>query len=793
MLLSRYVVSGLVTPFAMYSLSAAQTPPPQTGGLAAQSRDVRTALIPPGTASTLLPFVVDPSGQGGDLFHIISSEPGAIVMLILPNGTEVNSGNAAALGYQYDVVPASDPTLNTDSPSSPFVNPNTQTSIALPQTATAGNYQIKVNASTPTRKTLIIATYYSSSAIITSVITDEEDYKVGDTVVVSAFVFNDTSPVTNATVTATGGENSIPSAYTLQMPLLDSGTYDAAVGDGIYTGSFTASVAGRYAIIVRATGVSSSGVNYARTATTIINVRPATAGFNAFSAAGIDDNGNGRVDRLEVTANLNVQTSGKYVFVLNLEGTNGKAVGSSNEATLQTGPQQIKLTFPASSFMDPKTGQLLLGTNGPFTMKGAELQYIGQSDAYIVERRENAGTTGTFSFERNSIIFTGNNSISTTDPNGNGKYDSLRVTAEVNLLDTGNYVWQASLVDPNGEEVANYNVLSTLLPLSLQSASLSAGTQTLVFNFDGQLISRSGKNGPYTVETAVLYSTDTGGPATAVNNLITSAAYQYTQFEPPIVLECRNFQSALPAGQSTVTVTYPLPNARGAIYPVTTSCTPPPGSGFPAGVTTINCTTTESISNLATSCSGTLTVTSNADTTPPTITCPATVYAVIPYGQGSGPVSYPAPVVNDNNAGVTFTCSRASGANFFRGATTVTCTATDTSGNQASCSFTVRVFDISLQNNQLKHTLWFDSVSGDYYFFACDASGYTLAGRGTITRQGCNTTLGGDPRVSATFTACLLTPSVRYGNALIKPNPIGGWFYITDSNANDNLPSCPVG
>ncbi len=790
MILARRFLN-IVTAFLVSLVPVSVQSHAQNGGLAAQARDVRSALIQPGTASTLLPFVVDPSGQGGDLFQILSSEPGAIVTLILPNGTEVSSSNAASLGYQYDVIPAINPNLNADTPPSPFSNPSTQTLITLPQTVPAGNYQVKVNASTPTRKTLIVATYFSTSAIITSVVTDEEDYKVGDTVVVSAFVFNNTTPITNANVVATGGDASIPSAFTLQLPLVDSGTYDAAVGDGIYTGSFIPTVAGKYTVIVRTTGTSSSGTNYSRTATTTINVRPATAEFSSFTASGIDDNGNGRADQLEVTANVNIQTAGKYVFMLSLEGNNGKTIRSSNEATLATGSQQIKLTFPASSFVDPKNGTLLLGTSGPFTMKRAELRYIGESDAYVVERRENAGTTGSFSFERNSIIFTGQNSISTPDVNGNGKYDSLSVTAQVNLLDAGNYVWQARLVDPNGNEVTNYNVLSTLLPLGLSSASLSAGMHTLTFNFDGQLINRSGKNGPYTVETAVLYSTDVAANATAVHNLITSSALQATQFEPPIILECRNFLSSLPAGQSTVTVNYPLPNAKGAIYPVTTACTPPPGSSFPAGVTTINCTTTESISNLTTSCSGTVNVTGSADTTPPTISCPANVYTAITYGLGSGPVTYPNPVVSDNRTGATFSCTPASGANFFRGTTAVSCTATDTSNNQANCGFNVSVFDVSLQDNQSKHTLWFNSTTGSYYFFSCDGGGYTLSGQGTITRQGCEVRLGGDPRVSATFVACTSTPSVRYGNALIKPNPVGGWFYITDSNSLDNLNGCP--
>ncbi len=505
----------------------------------------------------------------------------------------------------------------------------------------------------------------------------------------------------------------------------------------------------------------------------------------------MDDNSNGGIDRVEITANVNVQTASKYVFTISLEGTDNQSVRSGNEMNLSTGSQQIKVSFPASDFIDPKTGRLKLGKSGEFAMKYADLSYVNASDVFIADSRRDAGVTGTYTFERNSIIFTGNNSISTPDPNGNGKYDSLRVTAEVNLLDAGNYVWQARLVDPNDDEVANYNVISTLPPSS-QSVNISApGTYTLVFNFDGQLISRSGKNGPYTVETAVMYSTDIAAYATAVNNLITSAAYQYTQFEPPIILECRNFQSSLPAGQSTVTVNYPLPNAKGAIYPVTISCTPLPGSSFSSGVTTINCTTTESISNLTASCSGTVNVTGSADTTPPTIGCPANVNAAITYGQGFGAISYPNPVVNDDRTGATFSCTPASGANFFRGNTTVTCTATDTSGNQAGCNFAVSVFDVSLQDNQSKHTLWFNSTTGDYYFFSCDGGGYTLAGRGTITRQGCEVRLGGDPRVSATFVACTATPSVRYGNAVIKPNPVGGWFYITDSNSLDNLNRCP--
>jgi len=47
----------------------------------------------------------------------------------------------------------------------------------------------------------------------------------------------------------------------------------------------------------------------------------------------------------------------------------------------------------------------------------------------------------------------------------------------------------------------------------------------------------------------------------------------------------------------------------------------------------------------------------------------------------------------DNCPGVTYTCSPASGSTFAKGTNSVTCTATDASGNTATCSFSVTVND----------------------------------------------------------------------------------------------------
>lgn len=128
-------------------------------------------------------------------------------------------------------------------------------------------------------------------------------------------------------------------------------------------------------------------------------------------------------------------------------------------------------------------------------------------------------------------------------------------------------------------------------------------------------------------------------------------------------------------------VTYPAPTPVGTCG--TINCSPASGSFFPKGTTTVNCTSTA-----GPTCSFTVTVN---DTQPPTITCPANVTQAAPPGQNSAVVNYPAPTASDNCTTVTTNCVPASGSTFNAGTTPVTCTATDSSGNTATCQFNVTV------------------------------------------------------------------------------------------------------
>jgi len=137
------------------------------------------------------------------------------------------------------------------------------------------------------------------------------------------------------------------------------------------------------------------------------------------------------------------------------------------------------------------------------------------------------------------------------------------------------------------------------------------------------------------------------------------------------------------AGQSGAAVSYAAPTGSGNCGTIT--CDLPSGTFFPLGTTFVTC------SNAAQDVIERFSVTVN-DTQAPAITCPAdfTVQETAP-GAGSALVNYPGPTVVDNDPNVAVTFNPPSGSLLDVGTHQVTATATDISGNSASCSFEVTV------------------------------------------------------------------------------------------------------
>jgi hypothetical protein len=174
-------------------------------------------------------------------------------------------------------------------------------------------------------------------------------------------------------------------------------------------------------------------------------------------------------------------------------------------------------------------------------------------------------------------------------------------------------------------------------------------------------------------------------------------------------------------GPAGATVSYQASASDLVDGPRTPTCTPASGSTFAIGTTTVTCSATDTRGNTA---SGGFTVTVQ-DTTAPAISgTPANITAEATGPAGTA-VSFAAPTASDLVDGSRpVICTPASGSTFALGATTVTCSASDTRGNSASTSFTVTVQDTTRPTLALPANLTRDATgpSGTAVSFTASAN-----------------------------------------------------------------------
>jgi len=220
-------------------------------------------------------------------------------------------------------------------------------------------------------------------------------------------------------------------------------------------------------------------------------------------------------------------------------------------------------------------------------------------------------------------------------------------------------------------------------------------------------------------------------------------------------------------------------------------CVPPSGSSFPKGITTVVCNVSDVAGNQA-SCQFTITVN---DTQPPAFLngCPADIVtaagASCPIA-ANRVITYANPAVTDNCPGAMVTCNPPSGSTFATGTTTVTCIATDSSGNTANCSFQVSVFSACLvDDSNPGNVVLFNATTGDYRF--CCNGILVASGRGTLYVRGCSLSIEemkGDRRVriSADTTA---NSGAGSGNAVYQRLGVQSCT-ITDRSMAGNNCTC---
>jgi pimeloyl-ACP methyl ester carboxylesterase len=312
-------------------------------------------------------------------------------------------------------------------------------------------------------------------------------------------------------------------------------------GSGTWTGTWTPPSAGSYK--VRAS-VGGAAAREAEAEFTVASGAATVA--SGFTEQTVDNDQDGLTDALLVKPNVNATVAGDYIVTAELANASGTRVAAASAAvTLAVGAQAVTLSFDGRSIYDS-------GISGPYHVVRVN---VSRNDDALHEEDSVAdlGQTAAYSvgsFEHDRVTLTPDSFTDTgIDSDGNGLFDELRVTAQVQVEAAGTYSVSAELEAADGTTVA----------LVAGNVSLSVGTNTVTLGFSGTDIGRAGKAGPYTLSGFDVVSAGDSRVDGALEAGYKTAAYTFAQFAGPDVT------GTIAVDGATTTVTLPSATQYGRI------------------------------------------------------------------------------------------------------------------------------------------------------------------------------------------------------------------------------------
>ena len=232
-------------------------------------------------------------------------------------------------------------------------------------------------------------------------------------------------------------------------------------------------------------------------------------------------------------------------------------------------------------------------------------------------------------------------------------------------------------------------------PVILQNDVTVTAPQVLTFNpvaFDNVAVTTvdcplSGTLFPLGITTVTCTATDAATNTATKSFTVTVRAADVL---PPTLVAPSNISVPTDDGVATRVVTF-VPTATDNTGIQSVGCAPTSGSVFALGDTTVTCTATD-LAGLTDSKTFTVTVTDAEH--PSLVGVPSNIVVAAAPGTVTGTATFALPTATDNVGIQSVGCNHASGSSFPLGITTVTCTATDTTGLTTTESFTVTVNDL---------------------------------------------------------------------------------------------------
>jgi hypothetical protein len=507
-------VGALVITLTIFVPEAGITQEPSTS-IPLPATQYQLSRLAPGQTSGQAMFSLDAANI---VTVLILSNDGALdTHLLGPAAQLINPSNVEGFGGVFTTMPggAADSPLLLSGSSAGF-----QYVYSFPSFG-AGTYT--VGFSTTSMDEVAVITHVSTDSHVGAVLLSTDPTLVlGNPAVLTAAIFDGDSPVSGANVSVTVlPESGAPLSVTLHD---DGGAADNMADDGLYSGEFTPAVSGKYVASAVMTGTTTGGINFTRhgaTSFAVISKSSELAG--TFDDFGVDDDGDGLFDLVSIFVHTMTTRDGTYRAYVHLSTATGQTLVRSGDANLSTANEGVSINIEADAFLQ-------LQENGPYNIDLIELIFLDAGGAVPADVVANVGQTRPYQlseFERPLVELTGVKFEQAFDDNGNGQFDRLVVSLEVDVVRDGFYSWGFKLTDQLAQEI----------DFGSGSAFLDHGLNELLVTFEGTKIGAFGVNGPYQLRDLLVQGS---GASLVVTDIGLTEAYRVSEFEgalnnePPI-------------------------------------------------------------------------------------------------------------------------------------------------------------------------------------------------------------------------------------------------------------------
>ncbi|NQU99036.1 S8 family serine peptidase [Candidatus Woesearchaeota archaeon] len=261
-----------------------------------------------------------------------------------------------------------------------------------------------------------------------------------------------------------------------------------------------------------------------------------------------DENSNGFYDSLNLIVLANVTESGMYTIISSLRDENYDGVTYfEGYYVLEEGLNNITLEFDAHDISITGHTNMTYRITDLFISKDEnENGEFYDDDAYSFPLYYETSAYNADDFEPYPVSLTGNFTEEVVDLDGDGHYDELRVNAEVEVLESGEYEFQGHLYGV--EEIPEWGLMPYTFYYEEVFEYFDPGTYWVTFTAQGYQIYLSEVNGPYYLGYIDIEGeTDSGDEfyyRAGSQETYTTFNYSYDEFERPPISLTLNFSDS---------------------------------------------------------------------------------------------------------------------------------------------------------------------------------------------------------------------------------------------------------